>query len=207
VHVLTAEQQFTDLLEGLRVKHERLVELARNKELHWVKRMRALKKAEDIYQEWRRIRKAAQSEGILTEEALRISFDSYRLRTAIFEGHEGELGVDVSLLSPRLRYRHGRALEKKATSLDRTEKKMEAGLVLEEAKDAYHSLVDEEFRGTIPYKRLAIIHRSLGEHQQEKDVSSRALAVAHCTENQGEWFKDRISQAEENMETGRGGDP
>jgi len=200
MRALTAEQQFTDRLEGLRSNHERLVDVAGNENLHWVKRMRALKEAEDLYQEWKQVRKAARAEDALTEEVRPLNFGAYQLQTAIFEGHQGELGIDVSLLPPRLRCGHGRALEEKAEALHRHEKATEAELVLGEAKDAYYSLVDQKFGGTIPYKRLALIHRRLGEHQDEKEVATRALAVARCTERQREWFEDRISQAKENME-------
>lgn len=194
--VLTAEQQFTDRLEELRTSHERLMELASDEALHWVKRMRALKRAEDIYREWRQVRKRARAEGAPAEEARPRTFGSYQLQTAIFEGHQGELGIDVSLLPPRLRCGHGRALEEKAEALHERGREGEARLVLEEAKDTYYSLVDEDFGGTIPYRRLAVLHRRLEEPENEKDVAARALAVARCTEKQREWFEARIAWVE-----------
>jgi hypothetical protein len=81
------------------------------------------------------------------------------------------------------------------------ERNIEAQFVFEEAKDAYYSLVDEEFSGTIPYKRLAIIHRQLEEPREEQHVAACALAVARCTERQREWFESRIAGGEEGRAT------
>ena len=197
----TEQDRFSEVLERLHTEHERLVDLANDEDLHWATRMRALKRSEDIYTEWRRVRKAAREAGALAEEVPFMNFDPYQLQNTIFEGHQGEKGIDVTLLPPRLRCEHGRVLEEKAADLRREDRDLEAELVFGEAKDAYYTLVEEEFQGTVPYRRLAILHRRLGEHEAEQTVAARAVDVARCTDNPREWFEERRSRAQELRET------
>jgi hypothetical protein len=97
-----------------------------------------------------------------------------------------------SLNAPERNY-HARKLERRATEAEIEERHHRASALLEEAKTVYRSLLEEDFEGTFPYKRLCIIYRREGRPERETEVAKAALSEhVDRTEKQTEWFENRI---------------
>jgi len=98
------------------------------------------------------------------------------------------------LNAPEKNY-YARKLERRSTKARMDDDPDRASSLLDEAKAVYRSLVDDNFEGTFPYKRLCIIHRREDDRESEAEVAKAALSPhVDRTEKQTEWFENRIER-------------
>jgi len=160
--------------------------------------MEAVDEGERKHREWRKLRDQAWDEGLSVDLEFP-DFDAFNLRRGIAENVVGTLGLDYQLLPRHKQCRHARELERRRIDLKREKGVEKADQALREAKQIYHSLLEEDFRGTFPYKRLCIIYRNRDRDlEKEEKVARMALSeYVDRTEKQTEWFESRIERSQE----------
>jgi lipopolysaccharide biosynthesis regulator YciM len=98
-------------------------------------------------------------------------------------------------LSPPEKNHYARKLERRSTEAQIDDDSNRASSLLDEAKAVYRSLVEDNFEGTFPYKRLCIIYRREDNRESEVEVAKAALSPhVDKTEKQTEWFENRIDR-------------
>ena len=195
------KDHFRRHLESLKEQVQHYLSVARDDTVAWKQRLEAANEAREAYEEWRKVNSKAMEEGYRIIDAERPVEPYHGLHDTILGERKGQVGLEINpaLLSPSVACEHGRELERRRTDLlgEGNEKKAEQAI--EEAKRVYWSLIESDFIGTFPYKRLCIIYRSRDQHpSKEKEVARRALKEADVsTEKQREWFENRVERAEE----------
>jgi len=192
------ENHFREALDRLRSQVEHYLSVAEDDSVHWEDRLEAANDARDRYQEWREVRQQSKDEGYRLR-VRRPSEPRFGLVEEILGDRKGTLGVSHEWLPPHVACQHGKALEDKRTELLQEGLESRAEEALEEAKEVYWTLIEAGFEGTFPYKRLCVIYRSRDRNPiKEEEVAKEALSFhVDRTENQTEWFEDRVQCAQE----------
>jgi hypothetical protein len=101
-------------------------------------------------------------------------------------------------LSPPEKNYFARKLERRAVEAELENEGDRSDHLIGTAKDVYWHLVEKEFTGSFPYRRLAVLYRKEDDHENEIRVLKRCLRHAKLsTEKKQKKFESRLDRAKE----------
>ncbi|WP_263787928.1 hypothetical protein [Salinibacter grassmerensis] len=91
-----------------------------------------------------------------------------------------------------------RKLERRAVEAELEDEEERSDHLIDTAKEVYWHLVEEEFVGSFPYQRLAILYRKEEDYDDEVRILERCLRQAKLgTEKKEKKFENRLDRARE----------
>lgn len=101
------------------------------------------------------------------------------------------------LSAPEKNY-YARKLERRAVQADLESEEARSDRLIGTAKKVYWHLVEKEFVGSFPYKRLAILYRKEDDYDSEIRVLKRCLKHAKLkTEKKRRKFENRLDRSKD----------